>query len=192
MMKNLLWRLSVMAAFAAVTWSGSTTAVLAAEEERGGPGDRLERLERRVNEMAERQEQFMRRLGDQQDRQAPAGLPGRGRMRPPGPMPGWEGMRQQGPMPGVGNAPQPMPPTAAPAAGAPPFPGAPNALKKIADLMKLCFLLGLIFNILTAVWISADIRKRGEGSRILVVLALLAGIPTAIIYALVRIGDKRP
>ncbi len=173
-MKSLSWRLSLMAAFAAVTLSGRTTAVFAAEEERGAPADRLERLERRVNEMAQRQEQFMRSFGASQERQAPPGLPGR------------EGIRPPGPMPGVGNIPQPMPPMA------PPFPGAPNACKKIADLVKLCFFVGFIFNILTAVWISADIRKRGEGSRIFIVLALLAGIPTAIIYALVRIGDKRP
>jgi hypothetical protein len=174
MMKSLSWRLSLMAAFAALTLSGRTTAVFAAEEERSGPGDRLERLERRVNEMAERQEQFMHRLGARQERQAQGALPGR------------EGMRQPMPPPGVGNFAQPMPPTA------PPFAAAPNACKKIADLVRLCFFVGFIFNILTAVWISRDIRKRGEGSRIFIILALLAGIPTAIIYALVRIGDKRP
>jgi len=43
-----------------------------------------------------------------------------------------------------------------------------------------------------AIWIFTDIRKRGEGHGIFVALALLAGIPTAIIYALVRIGDKKP
>ena len=43
-----------------------------------------------------------------------------------------------------------------------------------------------------AIWIFTDIRKRGEGSGIFVAIALVAGIPAAIIYALVRIGDKRP
>ncbi|MBI5683479.1 MAG: hypothetical protein HZC54_00230 [Verrucomicrobia bacterium] len=54
-------------------------------------------------------------------------------------------------------------------------------------------LLGLAatINILLAVWIFTDIRKRGEGHGIFVALALVAGIPTAIIYALVRIGDKK-
>ncbi len=64
--------------------------------------------------------------------------------------------------------------------------------KKIADLVKLCFLVAFIFNILLAIWIFTDIRKRGEGSGIFIALALLAGIPAAIIYSLVRIGDKKP
>jgi len=58
--------------------------------------------------------------------------------------------------------------------------------------VKLCFFVGFIFNILIAIWIFTDIRKRGEGSGIFIVLALLAGIPTAIIYAIVRIGDRKP
>ena len=60
-----------------------------------------------------------------------------------------------------------------------------------------CVVLGLLLlvasiHILIAVWIFTDIRKRGEGHRIFVALALLAGIPAAIIYALVRISDKKP
>ena len=45
--------------------------------------------------------------------------------------------------------------------------------------------------ILLAIWICTDIRKRGEGSGIFIALALLAGVPAAIIYTLVRIGDKK-
>jgi hypothetical protein len=52
-------------------------------------------------------------------------------------------------------------------------------------------LVGIVFNILLAVWIFTDIRKRGEGSGIFIVLALLAGIPAAIIYTLTRIGDRK-
>jgi len=52
-------------------------------------------------------------------------------------------------------------------------------------------LIGLIFNILLAIWIYTDIRKRGEGSGIFIALALFAGIPAAIIYSIVRIGDKK-
>jgi hypothetical protein len=54
----------------------------------------------------------------------------------------------------------------------------------------LIFLGGIICNILMAIWIYTDSRKRGEGSGIFVALALVAGIPAAIIYSLVRIGDK--
>jgi hypothetical protein len=54
----------------------------------------------------------------------------------------------------------------------------------------LVFLGCVVCNVLLAIWIFSDIRKRGEGSGIFVVLALVAGIPAAIIYSLVRIGDK--
>ena len=53
------------------------------------------------------------------------------------------------------------------------------------------FLIGILCNILLAIWIFTDIRKRGEGSGIFVAMALVAGIPAAIIYSLVRIGDKK-
>ena len=53
------------------------------------------------------------------------------------------------------------------------------------------FLVALVFNILAAIWIYTDIRKRGEGPAIFIALALIAGVPAAIIYALVRIGDKK-
>jgi len=48
----------------------------------------------------------------------------------------------------------------------------------------------IVCNILLAIWIYTDIRKRGEGSGIFIALALVAGIPAAIIYSLVRLGDK--
>jgi hypothetical protein len=173
--------LSLVTAFAALAWSGGVATVSAAEEERGGPGDRLERLERRVNEMAQRQEQLLRRLGAQQESQGPAAMPGR------------ERMRQQMPLPGLANVPQPPPGAIPPVPSGPlpAVPAAPKAGKAIADLLKLCLFVGFIFNILIAIWIFTDIRKRGEGSGIFIALALLAGIPTAIIYAIVRIGDRK-
>jgi hypothetical protein len=185
MMKSISWWLGFAAVCAAVTLFGRATAVLAAEQERGGPVDRLERLERRVNEMAERQEQLMRRLGaPQQDRRAPRAAPIR------------ENLRRQMALPegaGIGRR---MPPAGAPGlAGAPALAGPPPAAakygKEIAELVKLCFLVAVIFNILIAIWIFTDIRKRGEGSGIFVALALLAGIPAAIIYAIVRVGDRK-
>ena len=48
-----------------------------------------------------------------------------------------------------------------------------------------------VIHLLLASWVYADIRKRGEGHGIFIVLVLLGGIPSAILYALVRIGDKK-
>jgi hypothetical protein len=63
--------------------------------------------------------------------------------------------------------------------------------KAVKDFIGLIMFCCLIFNILIAIWIFSDIRKRGTGSGIFIVLAFIAGIPTAIIYALVRIGDNK-
>ena len=52
-------------------------------------------------------------------------------------------------------------------------------------------LVWLTCNILLAGWIYTDIRKQGQGHGVFVALALLAGFPTAIVYALIRIGDKK-
>jgi hypothetical protein len=48
-----------------------------------------------------------------------------------------------------------------------------------------------VIHVALASWVFTDIRKRGEGHGIFVVLALLAGIPGTILYALVRIGDMK-
>jgi hypothetical protein len=58
-------------------------------------------------------------------------------------------------------------------------------------LVSAALLVWLICNILLAAWIFTDIRKQGQGHGIFVALALLAGFPTAILYALIRIGDKK-
>ena len=64
-------------------------------------------------------------------------------------------------------------------------------MKGLQDLLGLLFLIGIICNILLAIWIFTDIRKRGEGSGIFIAMALVAGIPAALIYALTRLGDKK-
>jgi hypothetical protein len=164
-----------MVTLTAWLFSGGPTPAFAADDDRGGPGDQFRRLEQRLDELAERQEQLMRRAGARAERQEQP-------MRPVGPLPD-----RQGPMPrsGPGDVRQPMP-----AAG--PFaPAAVNALHGLGDMARLILLAGMLCNILLTVWIYTDIRKRGEGSGIFVALALVAGIPAAIIYALVRIGDKR-
>jgi hypothetical protein len=150
-----------MAVFAWLGLFGGTKVVLAAEEERRGLGERLENMERRIEELAQRQEQLMRRLGAQPEGQRPMAQPGPERFRGP------------------------MPP------GGPPGPGAAKVIQDLGGLVKLAFLLGIISNILVAIWIYTDMRKRGEGSGVFVALALLGGIPTAIVYAIVRLGDKK-
>src|SRR5439155_6786599 len=138
----------------------------ASAQDRGDSGARLERLEKRVNEMAERQEQFMHRLGAQ--------------------------MEHQGPMaqPGNENIHQPMPPQGGPAQPAH-QPNEARHMKGVHDMLGLLFLIGCLCNILLAIWIYTDIRKRNEGSGIFVAMALVAGIPAALIYSLTRIGDKK-
>jgi hypothetical protein len=79
--------------------------------------------------------------------------------------------------------------------GVPP-PGAPPVCpaqggKALHDLLGLIFLGALLFNILAAIWIYTDIRKRGEGPAIFIAMALIAGVPAALIYAVVRIGDRK-
>jgi hypothetical protein len=179
-MKHLSLRLGLAAACAALAIFGRATPVCAAEPDQSAPADRIERLERRVNEMAQRQEQLMRQLGSQQERQAPMGASGGENMRPPRSLPGRADLGQ------------PMPPAGVPETAPAPAAHAADAHNCIVGLIKFCCLVALVFNILVAIWIFTDIRKRGEGSGIFIVLALLAGVPAAIIYALVRIGDKRP
>lgn len=49
----------------------------------------------------------------------------------------------------------------------------------------------LACHVLLAVWVFTDIRKRGEGHGIFVALTLLGGFPAAVVYSLVRLGDKK-
>ena len=55
---------------------------------------------------------------------------------------------------------------------------------KFMPLVLLC----LVVHILLAIWVYQDIRKRGTGSGIWIVIALLAGLLGALVYAVVRIG----
>ena len=51
-------------------------------------------------------------------------------------------------------------------------------------------LLVLVVHILVAVWVYQDIRRRGCGSGIWIVIALLTGLLGTLIYAVVRLGDS--
>ena len=57
----------------------------------------------------------------------------------------------------------------------------------------MCLLLAVcgIVNILVAVWIYQDIRKRNAGSGVWIVIALLTGLLGALVYAIARLGDNR-
>jgi hypothetical protein len=54
-------------------------------------------------------------------------------------------------------------------------------------LMVMC----LVVHILVAVWVYKDIRTRGTGSGIWIVIALISGLLGALVYAVVRLGDVK-
>jgi hypothetical protein len=60
---------------------------------------------------------------------------------------------------------------------------------------KIMHCLGLVFlcfvvNVLLAIWVYQDIRKRNAGSGIWIAITLLTGFFGALVYAVVRLGDK--
>jgi hypothetical protein len=55
----------------------------------------------------------------------------------------------------------------------------------------LAMVMCLVVNILSAVWVFQDIRIRGTGSGIWIVIALIAGLLGALVYAVVRLGDLK-
>jgi hypothetical protein len=59
---------------------------------------------------------------------------------------------------------------------------------KDGDGGPLLILLAIV-HILTAIWVYQDIRKRGVGSGIWIVIALLTGLIGTLVYAVVRLGN---
>ncbi|HUT45705.1 MAG TPA: hypothetical protein VMX36_05435 [Sedimentisphaerales bacterium] len=53
------------------------------------------------------------------------------------------------------------------------------------------FLICAIVHILVAIWVYMDIRQLNRGSGIWIIIALLAGLLGALVYAVVRLGDGR-
>ncbi len=51
-------------------------------------------------------------------------------------------------------------------------------------------LLVLVVHILVAVWVYQDIRRRGCGSGIWIVIALFTGLLGTLVYAVVRLGES--
>lgn len=60
------------------------------------------------------------------------------------------------------------------------------------DEVNPLLLLLAVVHILVAIWVHMDIRQLNRGSGIWVVIALLAGLFGALVYAVVRLGDGRP
>ena len=130
----------------------------------------------------------MRRLGASQGPHQPMMNQPGAPQGPQQPMMNQPGVPQgrPGQMPSLG--PENMQPQMPPTGWRPPMEGRP--LHQGGGVLRLVSLVWIVCNILVATWIFTDIRKRGEGAGIFIALALVAGIPAAIIYCLVRIGDR--
>ncbi len=66
-----------------------------------------------------------------------------------------------------------------------------SEIRCILGILRAILVVWMVCNVLLASWIFTDIRKLGQGHGIFIALALLAGFPAAILYAVVRIGDKK-
>jgi hypothetical protein len=73
------------------------------------------------------------------------------------------------------------------------WPGADtkSEIRCVLGIFRAILVVWVVCNVLLASWIFTDIRKLGQGHGIFIALALLAGFPAAILYAVVRIGDKK-
>jgi len=94
--------------------------------------------------------------------------------------------------PAVGPAPSPM---KCPAMGAMPGPQACPMAQRHGKCGPHKFMFGMmafwaVVNILLAIWVYQDIRKRNAGSGIWIVVTLMTGLLGALVYAVVRIGEK--
>jgi len=158
-MKTMRVLLCTVFAIAGLSLLGLPTTARAADEDQGDQAlvQRLERLEKQVHQLAEREEPANQRPGPMM--QAP-----RGPMNP-------QDMR-----PFDGRRPYKYPYRWH-------YPG-------VCIFGTLLIVLAIV-HILLAIWVFGDIRKRGEGSGIFIVLALLIGAIGAALYLLARIGDRK-
>lgn len=58
-------------------------------------------------------------------------------------------------------------------------------------LLCLMLLGCAVVHVLVAVWVFQDIRARGAGSGLWIVIALLSGLVGALVYAVVRLGEMK-
>jgi hypothetical protein len=84
-----------------------------------------------------------------------------------------------------------MPPPRVPTVRIVLTPGMESVVWRGLRFLKCLMWVLLTVHVLLAVWVFLDIRKRGEGHGVFIALALLAGIPATILYALVRLGDMK-
>lgn len=164
-MRTVMRWLSVVVAVAGLMMLGNAATVFADEDDEQGLEQRVERLERQMHPLAEQREQGQRQSGEEFEHR--------------GPPPRFEPDGQRGPA-------QCQSPARGPACGL--RHGHHHPLCGLLCWIAFCI---VVCNILLAMWVFTDIRKRGEGSGIFIVLALLIGIPAVVVYALVRIGDKK-
>jgi hypothetical protein len=57
----------------------------------------------------------------------------------------------------------------------------------LCGMMLVC----AVVHILAAIWVFQDIRARGAGSGLWIVIALLAGLLGVLVYAVIRLGDAK-
>ncbi len=69
--------------------------------------------------------------------------------------------------------------------------GMENVFWHAMRILRVAYWLTITSHILFAVLVFRDIRKRGEGCMLFVVLTLLTGACGAIVYALFRLGEKK-
>jgi len=55
--------------------------------------------------------------------------------------------------------------------------------------LGILLLICAVIHILVAIWVYMDIRQLNRGSGIWIIIALLAGLLGALVYAIVRLGD---
>ena len=69
-----------------------------------------------------------------------------------------------------------------------------HRLKRLAGprkAMRCLFAICLLVHLLATIWVYQDQQRRKKPSGLWLVLVLLAGLPAAAVYALVRIGDAK-
>jgi hypothetical protein len=158
-MKTMCVLLCTILATAGLSLLSFPTTARAADEDQGdrAPVQRLERLEKQVHELAEREEHANQRPGPMM--QTPRGPKNPQEMMP------FDGRR--------------------------PFKYPHRWHYPGVCILGTLLVVMVIVHILLAIWVFGDIRKRGEGSGIFIVLALLIGAIGAALYLLARIGDRK-